>query len=568
MQFKERLLITAVLCIPVFLFSQSTYFSPASKHNHFIDRMEILQGKVVDENYTTNKPYSRRFVGQLANVFDSLTKAGQLKLSKQDAYNLNSLYMNNSEWYNGDESILKSKKPFLKSLYTNKANFFEHKEKDFFVAINPVFQYQFMAANNNDIKNLFINSRGATIRARIGKIGAYVSLWDNQERGPQFVRNWIDNYRAVPGANFYKVFKTTGVDYFDGRGGITFPVTKYIDVQLAYDKNFIGNGYRSLFLSDFGGNYFFLKLNTKIWKFNYQNIFAELNPKFIKTGDYLLPKKYAAMHHLSINLKKWLNIGVFESVIFGRKDHIELGYLNPLIFYRTIEGNIGSPDNVMLGFDFKANVAKQFQFYGQLLIDELNFKELRKDKTWWGNKVGFQLGGKYINAFNIPNLDLQGEINMVRPFTYSHYADATLYDFPVANYTHYNQPLAHPLGANFREVIGIAKWQPINKLFLVGKIIYAQQGLDTSAISRNYGSDIFRPNGDRIGDYGYKITSGLKANLLNASFAASYEIKENVFFDFSVLIRNFTVPSPLVSKNTNVISAGVRVNLVRREYDF
>lgn len=568
MQFKERLLIMAALCLPAALFSQSTYFSPASKHNHFIDRMEILQGKVVDQNFSTNKPYNRKFAGDLALVFDSLTKAGTIKLSKQDAYNLNSFYANNSEWYTGDESAFQSKKPFLKSLYTSKANFYEHKDKDFFVAINPVFQYQFMAASG-DIKNLFINSRGASVRARIGnKIGAYLTVYDNQERGPEFFRNWVDTFRAVPGANFYKVFKTTGVDYFDGRGGITFPATKFVDVTLAYDKNFIGNGYRSLFLSDWGGNYFFLKLNTKIWKFNYQNIFAELNPKFIKTGDYLLPKKYAAMHHLSINLKKWLNVGLFESVVFGRKDHFELGYLNPLILYRTIEGNIGSPDNVMLGFDFKANVAKQFQFYGQLLIDELNFKELRKDKTWWGNKFGFQLGGKYINAFNVPNLDLQGEINFIRPFTYSHYSDATQYDYPVANYTHYNQPLAHPLGANVREVIGILRWQPINKLFVTGRIIFAQQGLDSSSVSRNFGGNIFRTNSDLSIFYGYKIGSGLKANLLNASFAVSYEVKENVFFDFSVLVRNFDVPTPLVSKNTTVVSAGVRINLVRRDYDF
>ncbi|HET9055816.1 MAG TPA: hypothetical protein VFN30_03105 [Chitinophagaceae bacterium] len=568
MQFKERLLLTVALCTPIFLFSQSVYLPPGSKHNHFIDRMEILQGKVADENFTTTKPYNRRFVSRLSHAFDSLTRADVHKISKQDEYNLISLYRNNSEWFDGDESILKSKKPFLKSLYTTKANFFEHKEKDLFIAINPVFQYQFISADK-DINSLYLNSRGASIRAVIGnKIGAYVSLWDNQERAPQFVRNWIDIYKAVPGANFYKVFKTTGVDYFDGRGGITFPVTKYIDVQLAYDKNFIGNGYRSLFLSDWGGNYFFLKLNTKIWKFNYQNIFAELNPKFIRSGDYLLPKKYAAMHHLSINLKKWLNIGAFESVVFGRTNQLELGYLNPLIFYRTIEGNIGSPDNVILGFDFKANFAKKFQLYGQLLIDELNFKELRKDKTWWGNKFGFQLGGKYINAFNISNLDLQAEVNIVRPFTYSHYADITQNDFPVANYTHYNQPLAHPLGANFREVIGIARWQPINKLFLLGKIIYSQQGLDSSNTSKNFGSNIFRANGERSGDYGYTLLAGLKANIINASFLASYEIKENVFFDFSLLIRNFDAPIPLVSQNTKIISIGVRVNLARREYDF
>src|SRR5690606_25152298 len=85
---------------------------------------------------------------------------------------------------------------------------------------------------------------------------------------------------AVPGYGFYKPFKTNGVDYFDARGYITFNVAKYIDVQFGYDKNFIGNGYRSLFLSDWGNSNLFLKLNTKIWKINYQNLFMELMPQY------------------------------------------------------------------------------------------------------------------------------------------------------------------------------------------------------------------------------------------------------------------------------------------------
>ena len=94
--------------------------------------------------------------------------------------------------------------------------------------------------------------------------------------------------------------------------------------------------------------------------------------------------------------------------------------------------------------------------YGQLLLDEFKLSEVRAGDGWWGNKFGFQLGGKYIDAFNIKNLDLQLEHNRVRPFTYSH-GDS------VANYTHYNMPLAHPLGANFQEVIGIARYQPAPK---------------------------------------------------------------------------------------------------------
>src|SRR5690606_14497165 len=170
-------------------------------------------------------------------------------------------------------------------------------------------------------------------------------LTENQERGPQFFQEHIKETRAVPGVGFYKPFKTTAVDYFDARGYITFNAAKFIDFQAGYDKNFIGNGYRSLFLSDWGNANLFLKINTRIWKLNYQNLFMELMPQFVKKGDSLLDRKYAAMHHLSINVTKWLNVGFFEGVIFGRTNRFDFQYLNPLIFYRHIEGTVGSPDN-------------------------------------------------------------------------------------------------------------------------------------------------------------------------------------------------------------------------------
>ena len=96
----------------------------------------------------------------------------------------------------------------------------------------------------------------------------------------------------------------------------------------------------------------------------------ELMPQFKKTGDSLLDRKYAAMHHLSMNVTKWLNIGLFEGIIFGRKNHFDFQYLNPIIFYRHVEGTIGSPDNAVAGFDFKANIAHKAQLYGQFLLDE------------------------------------------------------------------------------------------------------------------------------------------------------------------------------------------------------
>jgi len=393
--------------LPVATFAQSTYLNQGSKEIHLLDRLEIKQQRNTDILFSTLKPYSRKSIVRQVEFLDSarmgfldsngveLYKEWKgLGLTKVDEYNIHSLLLNNSEWVTTDRSDFESKRPLLKTFYKSKANFFEVKNKDLFLAINPMLQLQQSRASGND-ENIFLNTRGISVRGLIGnKIGFSSFLTENQERGPAFFQDKIRELRAVPGVGFYKSFKGTGVDYFDARGHLTFNAAKFIDFQIGYDKNFIGNGYRSLFLSDWGNSYLFAKINTKIWKFNYQNIFMELMPQFTKKGDSLLPRKYAAMHHLSMNVTRWLNIGLFEGVVFGRTNRFDFQYLNPIIFYRHIEGTVGSPDNAVAGLDFKANISKRLQFYGQFMIDEFVLNEVRNNPTSWVNKFGIQLGSK------------------------------------------------------------------------------------------------------------------------------------------------------------------------------
>ena len=573
MQIIKSLLKLALFICPAFTVAQSTYLEQGSKGYHFIDRLEIKQQTSTDLNFSTLKPYSRKAVVRQVEFLDSArfgyadSLSGtdkyktwtDLALTPIDEYNLHSFLMNNSEWVTVPKDYFNSTKPFLKSFYKTKANFLEVTNKDFFLAVNPVLQIHQAVEPGYD-QSIFLNSRGVSARGLIAKkIGFSTFLTDNQERGPQFFQQYVNNARAVPGVGFYKPFKNTGVDYFDARGYITVNAAKYVDIQFGYDKNFIGNGYRSLFLSDWGNSYLFLKLNTRVWKFNYQNLFMELMPQFHKNGDSLLDRKYAAMHHLSINVTKWLNLGVFEGIIFGRKNHFDFQYLNPIIFYRHIEGTIGSPDNAVAGFDFKANALHRLQFYGQFLLDEFVLSKVKNDKYNWVNKFGIQAGMKYIDAFGVRNLDLLMETNRVRPFTYSH-------NDSISNYTHYNQPLAHPLGANFQEFIGIANYQPAPKWYINLRGIYYYQGLDSAGL--NFGSNPFESYSTRPRESGFMIGSGRKAKCLNGSFQVSYEWKENLYFEMSFLYRKYTIENLAGESTTKLVTAGIRWNMFRREYDF
>ncbi len=579
MQNRKSLFVIVFLVLSAQGFAQTTNIPLWAKENWLLNRLEIKAQKDNDLNLSTIKPYMRKVSVAVADSFRAMLLKGQnpAKLTPMDQYNLDRFESNNKEYsrYTSDsfpdwkKGFLR-KKPWGKYFFPSAGNLVEVNIKDFYLSVNPVCNFQYGKESDND-NSLYINTKGATLRGLIAKrIGFDFYITDNQERGPSQYTDYVIKNHAVPGNAFYKVFKDNqGYDYFDARGSVTANVTKYINLQFGYDKNFIGNGHRSLFLSDFGAPTLFFKINTRIWKLNYTNLYMELFPRITNTGGNLLDRKYATMHHLGINVTKWLNIGFFESIIFGRPNHYDFSYLVPVIFLRSIEGNNGSPDNANIGFDVKANLFKTVQLYGQLMFDEFNFQEWRKQNGWYGNKQAFQLGAKYVDAFGLNDLDLQFEWNHIRPFTYQHFDS-----LGVGNYTSYNQPLAHSLGANVQEIIGIVRYQPLHKLYVTGKAMYYKQGLDSAGYNfgsdprRNYNEDLPLDGQGNPRRYGYDMFSGDPATCLYISLTTSYELFENFFVDLTGVLRNYKQQSVAGEKNTNVFSLGVRWNMFRREYDY
>jgi hypothetical protein len=268
------------------------------------------------------------------------------------------------------------------------------------------------------------------------------------------------------------------------------------------------------------------------------------------------------MHHLDLQVTRRLQLGVFEGVMFSRPNGFDFSYLNPVIFYRSVEHQNQSTDNSVVGLDAKWEPARSLQLYGQFLLDEFKLSEIRAGNQWWANKWGYQAGLHYLNVGGVQNLDLQLEYNRVRPFTYSHWDSA-------ANYTHYNQPLAHPLGANFSEIIGIVRYQPMPRLRAEAKLISYRQGRDSTA--RSFGSNIFLPYGPpyRVGDYGYSIGSGRDTRVLLANLFVSYEWIRNLFVEVQAgYRRERSVTAPVSDVNTKWYSLGIRWNWMRREIDY
>lgn len=556
----KTLLFVFASCFCVGVNAQTTYLQLGTEDYHLLDRLETRSGELSNDFFTSIKPTPRS--GAVNFMIEQRRKAREYSLSAIDRYNVEHAISVSGEWAPDEDGAIDSKIPWFKTFYKKQPDFVHVKTKNFFLAFNPVISaIAFYEKNTNRSTTHFSSARGVEFRGWIGKkIGFYSYFTDNQEQPLDHISSYIDNQQAVLGADYYTK-KGSHYDYLLARGYIDFAAIKnHVNVTFGYDKHFYGDGIRSLFLSDFSAGATFLRLNTRIWKLNYQNLYMELVPQYDRGSDRVLPHKYATVHTLSINATKWLNVGLFESVVFSRQDRYEFSYLIPIIFYRAIERGLGSPDNVNLGISIKAIAAKHLQFYGQLMLDEFKSSELFGGKGWWGNKFGVQLGGKYFDALGIKNLDLQGEVNLVRPYTYAHF-DST------SNYTHYNQPLAHPLGAGFAELIGIIRYQPMKNLYLTVKGMYYKQGVDTG--SSNYGSNIFANYNTRSQEYGVGLINGVRTTCALVGFNASYEVLENLYIDLGATYRKFSYEGNIMpSYTSSYVTAGLRLNIARRDYDF
>ncbi len=565
--FKVALLVVlSIVCSKSF--SQSGFVMLGSKEYSVLDRLQIKLGKDSLFNFSAIKPYSRKQVVEQLEHVNQLAEEGKISLSKVDKYNIELCLKENFEYrkgYDSKDSTLNLGDVFTKKTLTHPA-YIGVKRGDFSLYSTLHIDYT-KGKDNNLSTRLYNNNRVISIRGFLNKnIGYYSYLFEHQEADPLYVNKFVKQFGAVPGEGFFNSFKQTGFDVFNARGGIMFKASKGIDVQFAFDKVFIGDGFRSLILSDFSNNFLFLKVNTRLWRFNYHQIFAELVQTHGPSGgstfssNYLYPKKYMAFHQLDIQASKRVTIGAFESVMFGRSNGFALSYLNPIIFYRAVERQEGSPDKVTIGLNVKANPFRKTQLYGQLIVNEFSIDQIKQyNKGSFVNKQAVQIGAKMIDFLGVKNLDIQAEANIVRPFVYSHYDT-------VGSFTHYNQPLAHPLGANFKEYIGILKYQPFNKLQLQAKIIYYKQGLDSAGY--NFGGNIFNLySRNRLRDNGFFIGSGILTTCLYTSLTATYEILPNLYFDANTVIRKFT-KAGAADFNTNIYSFGMRLNIGRREFDF
>lgn len=500
-------------------------------------------------NHTAQKPYT---YAEVAKYYD-------LEKSYQD------IYKNKSGWW--------GRKLWNESLVTIQG-------ENYWFTMNPILDLRLGKDLDSDLDYTYNNTRALQIQGALGKqLHFSTVIYESQGRFADYYNEYAMSIRpsggnpaVVPGIGIAKQFKEDSFDFPSADANLTYTPSEFINLQLGYGRNFLGDGYRSLLQGDGASPYPYFKINTTFWKIKYTNTYMWLKDlRDEVTVDRTYASKYMANHYLSWNVSNRLNIGVFESVVWTNSNErgFDMNFVNPIIFYRTVEFNSSSRSgNALLGLTSKFKINNEINLYGQFLIDEFSFNDVKAQDQSWKNKFGYQIGAKYYDAFGVENLLLQAEYNIVRPYVYSH-------SDPITNYAHNNQSMGHNWGGNFKELILVGRYFK-GRYFADAKVTIGTRGLDfnTDEDNFNYGGNIYLDyDENRPFDKGVKAGQGNETKIFIADLQTGYLINPNTNLKIfaNLTYRNFnphTTTETTFDQSTTWISIGIRSDLFNWYFDY
>lgn len=439
----------------------------------------------------------------------------------------------------------------------NRFYVWKHSHYNDYFTINPIIDGAFGPAKFGLEKNL-LNGRGVEILGQMGNdLAFYSRAMDYQALFPKYLLDYSNTKQNnFPGLGMASSNFLGYTDYFSAVGYMDAKIFERRDendrirynirATLGYDQQQIGIGYRSLILSDFAPPSLFLSVKYKLGPFEYQNLFKELIKDMSIDSSLTFNKKYLAIHRGTLKFEKiGLELGFSEMIVQSRPNNgIDLNYLNPIIFYRSVERDLGSPDNAMVAFDARLN-KKKFSFYGQFVIDEFHTQAIFSNPNSAFNKFGsqvglyYQVGRKYWNGGY-----MNFEYNQVRPYMYSHYSGN--------HYTNRLQSLAHPLESNFRELV--------YRLYLVPKSyprwaikltsLVSWKGFDIGG--GNYGGNILKNYATAIDVKNSPILQGDLQRRFQLLTTISYYLQPNAKLELIYQFYKFTGFQASTNQNLSI----------------
>lgn len=407
-------LILYIFILTSIIYSQAEIVNSNHYVYSFLERMEI-EHKISGYN-SFEIPKSR---GEIASF---LIQLNDKKLTLTDKKILDDLI---SEFYFEIEGSTEKSQMMLKGEYNllnnNEKYFYFYDDREFGnVFVNFLAEAQSIGYyDNNKLFSSQNISLGGSVRGTIaGKFGFLLEGTNGQIFGDKtaaFRRNDL-NYN-------FKLNEKPEETFFDNTQGYITADFNNIKFQFGRTRVLKGHGFKRFLMDTNSPLFDYFGMQMKIGIINYSFLHGKLlGPKTflsdsITGGENLIENKFLVYHRIGFDFSKHFKIGFGEVVVYGNRS-IDLSYLNPFNFYKSIEHSNQDRDNSMMFIDISNNSIKGFKFFGMLLFDDMSYAKI--GSGWWGNQTAWNLGvitGSI--SENLP-LDFRIEYTRLEPYLFSH----------------------------------------------------------------------------------------------------------------------------------------------------
>ncbi len=389
-------------------------------------------------------------------------------------------YLQEYKSLKGNDSTIQ----IIKKDKNNRWRFFNIVNSNFELHADPIIGINRVSTDNKNTNQL---SSGFEIWGSMGKNknwGYQVYYRDFTETGNIISNNL--NESPLPGRILVGAQNSTSINYSDIRGSLNY---QFKNGNISVGKDNIIGGYGendNIVLSNKVPSYPYIRLDYKPIKwlnFNYTHAWlnsniTDSNLSYLNNSGRLendkriiFVQKYLATHSIQITPMRGLNLAIGESIIYS--DKMDPGFLIPVNLFKFYDNNrsnyqIEAGSNGQYFFSINSrNQIKKTHIYGTLFIDEIKvsavFKKIEKR-----NQLGFTIGASLTDVF-IPYLTIGTEYTRVNPFVYNNL-------IPAQTYNSYGFNLGDWMGNNFDRDILYARYNPLPKLQLYGRIQKIRKG--------------------------------------------------------------------------------------------
>jgi hypothetical protein len=521
----RRVFCVIILCFSIFLpFHAYAQLENVPVENPVYEFLKRMQVKGLIQGYNSAVlPVSRREVAQyLEKAIQQKDKMTQAENGMLDDFLIEFEFDMKHQTQESDVILSGSELSKIADIFTDKEKYlcaWHDSSNSLFMDFLFSTEQRGIRGGTRGNSGVTLFNWGGRVRGVLGgTLGYYLEATNGQLVG--------DKDFALSDISLKEIYKINepGSMNFDVTEGYLKWDAKFLDIQLGRERILWGVGYGDrLIVSKNPPPMDFVRVEATLGVFRYSFVHCSLlGRKNLRVRDSLagpepiINAKYMAAHRLDIGIGSDLDIGITEMVVYSKR-FPDLAYLNPLVFYKSVEHSLQDRDNAFIVIDAQSRFIPKVELSASLFIDDIDFSRL--GTNWYGNELAYQAGFSYVEPIGVQDLDLRFDYTRINPYVYSHH----LVD---NDYSTNGFVIGHHLGPNSDDTMLRIAYRYSSRLS--GSLTYEYErhgsnirGLDGSLI-RNVGGDYLQ---------GHRTVDSEEVTFLDGMLMKISHLRFNVLYE-------------------------------------